>query len=259
LTAFGGITDRLIPLFAVGAFLSFTLSQIGMAQHWRRMRQGPVDRLRLWINGTGALTTGAALVIILVAKFSEGAWLTIVVIPLTLLLLKSTRRYYRDLERQVLGGRRRALDLRDRAPPTIVIPLERWDRIAHRAIHVATRLSPDVVALHLSDLEGPDVVEHEMRLRLEWTRFVEQPAAAAGLSAPCLRLEPSPYRSVLAPLLREVQALLPRATHHRRAERAGWRTLVGGRAAHAPHPTPADAGATARWPRRVRAGDALAT
>jgi hypothetical protein len=181
-----------------------------MAQHWRRMRQGPVDRLRLWINGTGALTTGAALVIILVAKFSEGAWLTIVVIPLTLLLLKSTRRYYRDLERQVLGGSRRALDLRDRAPPTIVIPLERWDRIAHRAIHVATRLSPDVVALHLSDLEGPDVVEHEMRLRLEWTRFVEQPAAAAGLSAPCLRLEPSPYRSVLAPLLREVQALRQR-------------------------------------------------
>ena len=55
--------------------------------------------------------------------------------------------------------------------PHIVIPLERWDRLAHRAIHVATRLSPDVVALHLSDLEGPDAVEHEMRLRLEWTRF----------------------------------------------------------------------------------------
>jgi hypothetical protein len=210
LTAFGGTTDRLIPLFAVGAFLSFTLSQIGMAQHWRRMGQGPADRVRLWVNGTGALTTGAALVIILIAKFAEGAWLTIVVIPLALLLPKLSRRYYRDLERQVLSGSRRALDLRDRAPPTVVIPLERWGRTAYRAIHIATRLSPDVVALHLSDLEGPDAVEHEMRLRLEWKRFVEQPAAAAGLSAPCLRIEPSPYRSVLAPLLREVKALRER-------------------------------------------------
>jgi amino acid transporter len=210
LAVFGGITDRLIPLFAVGAFLSFTLSQIGMAQHWRRMRRGAADRARLWVNGMGALTTGAALAIILIAKFSEGGWLTIVVIPLTLLLLKLTRRYYRVLERQVLGGSRRAMDLRDQAQPTVVIPLERWDRIAYRAIHVATRLSPDVVALHLTDLEGPDAVEHETRLRAEWTHFVEQPAAAAGLPAPCLRIEPSPYRSVLAPLLREVKALRQR-------------------------------------------------
>jgi hypothetical protein len=102
------------------------------------------------------------------------------------------------------------MDLRDQAPPTVVIPLERWDRIAYRAIHLATRLSPDVVALHLTDLEGPDAVEHETRLRAEWTRFVEQPAAAAGLPTPCLRIEPSPYRSVLAPLLREVKALRQR-------------------------------------------------
>ena len=173
LAAFGGITDRLIPLFAVGAFLSFTLSQAGMAVHWRRQAGGHVDRLRLGINGVGALATGAALAIILVAKFTEGAWLTIIVIPLTLLLLKLTRRYYRDLERQVLPGSRRAMDLRDHAPPVVVIPLERWDHMAHRAIQVATRLSPDVVALHLTDLEGPDAVEHEARLRSEWRRFVE--------------------------------------------------------------------------------------
>ena len=207
LLAFKGITDRLIPLFAVGAFLSFTLSQAGMAAHWMREKQGHVDRVRLWINGVGALATGAALTIILVAKFTEGAWLTILIIPLTLLLLKLTRRYYRDLERHVLVGSHQAMDLRDHAPPTVVIPLERWDRMAKRALHVAARLSPDVVALHLTDLEGPEAEEHEMRLRGEWARFVEQPAKGAGLPLPRLLVEPSPYRSMLAPLLREIEAL----------------------------------------------------
>ena len=73
LVLFGGITDRLIPLFAVGAFLSFTLSQAGMAMHWRREGNGQADRLRLGINGLGALATGMALAIILAAKFTEGA------------------------------------------------------------------------------------------------------------------------------------------------------------------------------------------
>ena len=207
LAAFGGITDRLIPLFAVGAFLSFTLSQAGMAMHWRREGRGHADRARLGINGLGALSTGTALAVILVAKFTEGAWLTLIIIPLTFLLLRLTRRYYRDLERQVLAGSRRRMDLRDHAPPCVVIPLERWDRMAQRAVQVSARLSPDVVALHLTDLEGPDAAEHETRLRGEWSRFVQQPATAAGLPAPELVIESSPYRSVLAPLLREVEAM----------------------------------------------------
>ncbi len=207
LAAFRGITDRLIPLFAVGAFLSFTLSQAGMAMHWRREGTGHTDRVRLGVNGLGALATGAALAIILVAKFTEGAWLTLLIIPLTFLLLRLTRRYYRDLERQVLAGSRRGMDLRDHAPPCVMIPLERWDRMAQRAVRVAASLSPDVLALHLTDLEGPDAVEHETRLRQEWSRFVQQSATAAGLPPPRLAIEPSPYRSVLAPLLREMEAL----------------------------------------------------
>jgi amino acid transporter len=210
LLLFGGITDRLIPLFAVGAFLSFTLSQLGMAVHWRREHRGHADRVRLGINGLGAVTTAAALLIILAAKFTEGAWLTLFVIPLTLLLLKLTRRYYRDLERQVLRVSHRSMDLGDHAPPVIVVPLERWDRMAHRAVRLAARLSPDVVALHLTDLEGPDAEEHETRLRGEWVRFVERPAASAGLPPPHLVIEPSPYRSLLAPLLREAASLRKR-------------------------------------------------
>jgi amino acid transporter len=90
LAAFGGITDRLIPLFAVGAFLSFTLSQAGMAAHWWRRvkassRSGEdgihSSRAKFAINGLGAFATGSALAVILSAKFAEGAWLTVIVIP----------------------------------------------------------------------------------------------------------------------------------------------------------------------------------
>ena len=210
LALFGGITDRLIPLFAVGAFLSFSLSQAGMAVHWHRQGRGNADRGRKLINGVGAAATSTALAIILVAKFTEGAWLTLAVIPLTRWLLLLTRRYYAGLERQVLDGSQARMKLDDHAPPSIVIPLERWDRMAHRAVHMAARLSPDVVALHLTDLQGPDADEHETKLRGEWSDLVEAPARAAGLSVPTLLIEDSPYRSMLAPLLREMEALRQR-------------------------------------------------
>lgn len=90
LTLFDGITDRLMPLFAVGAFLAFTLSQLGMAVHWHRHQGRP---LRLFINAAGGLATGAALTVIIAAKFVEGAWITIIAIPLVLALLKSIKRY----------------------------------------------------------------------------------------------------------------------------------------------------------------------
>ena len=98
LVAFGGITDRLIPLFAVGAFLSFTLSQAGMAMHWTRdssvwapgrARHGV--QLKRFVNGLGAVATGIALVIIILAKFVEGAWITILVIPLLFWLMQTIR------------------------------------------------------------------------------------------------------------------------------------------------------------------------
>ena len=210
LVMFDGITDRLIPLFAVGAFLSFTLSQAGMAVHWRRAGIGQGDRARLVVNGLGAVATGLALAIILVAKFVEGAWLTVLVIPLTLLLLRAIRRYYRALEREALVGSRRCMDFSDHAPPVAVIPLERWDRLAQRAVQAAACLSPDVVALHLTDLEGPDGETHQARLRADWARFVGGPAVASGLPEPQLVIRSSPYRSLLAPLLREVAAIRAR-------------------------------------------------
>ncbi len=207
LAAFDGITDRLIPLFAVGAFLSFTLSQAGMAEHWRKQGRSHADQARLWINGLGALATGAALAIILLAKFTEGAWLTIIVIPLTLLLLKLIRHYYVNLDRQLLSGASGRMDLRQHAPPLAVIPLGRWDRISQKAVTYALRLSPDVTALHCTDLEGPEAEEDASRIRADWRRYVEQPVIEAGLPVPRLLIVPSPYRSVLAPLLRTIEDL----------------------------------------------------
>ena len=97
-----------------------------------------------------------------------------------------------------------SLNLEDHAPPSAIVPVERWDRLAQRALQVAARLSPDVLALHLTDLEGPEVHEHEAWLRRDWACFVERPAIAAGLPPPRLVIESSPYRSVLAPLLRHI-------------------------------------------------------
>ncbi|HZQ60686.1 MAG TPA: APC family permease, partial [Casimicrobiaceae bacterium] len=105
LVIFAGITDRLIPLFAIGAFTTFTISQTGLVVHWRRelghsksngeKRQ---HRIRLVLNAAGALGTGLALVVILLAKFTEGAWIVVLVIPCVIVLLKTVHSYYAELD-----------------------------------------------------------------------------------------------------------------------------------------------------------------
>ena len=214
LMAFDGITDRLIPLFAVGAFLSFTLSQAGMAAHWRRAgdRTGRV-RAKLAINGLGAVATGMALAVILAAKFLDGAWLTVVVIPAAILLLRAVRRYYDAVERNVLHGSDRRIDLRHHAPPVVLIPISRWNRLARKAVEYALRLSDDVTAVHITALEGPDAEDQQEALRRQWREFVEEPAARAGLEPPRLRCVASEFRSTAAPVLRAIEEVRRRCPH----------------------------------------------
>ena len=209
LVVFDGITDRLIPLFAVGAFLSFTLSQAGMAVHWSRQLSRNSEgggrlghRARLGINATGALATGASLAVILVAKFVEGAWITVLTIPFVLALLKLTKRYYTQIDRQLIDEGPIALD--DLTPPIVIVPIRDWNRLAERAVRYALRLSSEVIAVHLTRLEGPDGEEDAERLRRRWEHEVERPARAAGLKPPRLMQTPSPYRSIVAPLLKFV-------------------------------------------------------
>src|SRR5439155_11341312 len=216
LAAFGGITDRLIPLFAVGAFLSFTLSQAGMAVHWSHQPAEPQGgrlghRVRLAINATGAVATGISLVVILAAKFADGAWITVLTIPCVLVLLKLIKRYYTQIERQLREEGPMALD--DLTPPIVIVPIGEWNRLSERAVRYAMRLSPEVVAVHFTRLDGPDAEEHADRLRLCWRADVERPAGAAGLRPPRLVQIPSPYRSIIGPLLKfilQIQARDPR-------------------------------------------------
>src|SRR5580658_6181305 len=93
LVIFGGVTDRLIPLYAVGAFLAFTLSQFGMVMHWFKKR-GQHWLKYMLVNGLGAFVTGTTVVVVLVAKFMAGAWITVIFIPLVILCFKKVRRHY---------------------------------------------------------------------------------------------------------------------------------------------------------------------
>lgn len=206
LVAFDGITDRLIPLFAVGAFLSFTLSQAGMAVHWMRvLRQSASSRvqLKLLVNGIGAIATGIALGVIVVAKFAEGAWITILVIPLLFWLMHTIRQRFETVKRQLSYGPMRHLAQHN--PPAVMLPMVSWNAIAAKALHFAMNMSQDVLAVHLSALEGPEGDENEAELRRDWQRNVVVPAQQAGVPAPKLVVLRSEYREFLTPLQKIVQ------------------------------------------------------
>ncbi len=200
LIAFGGITDRLIPLFAVGAFLAFTMSQLGMVMHWRRTG-GPGARRSLFMNAAGALATSVTLVVIVVSKFSEGAWLTVIVIPLLVLGFQSIRRYYDRLWGEL--GDPSPLDLSRLARPIVVVPLLRLDRVAQKGLRLALSLTDDVRAVQV--LTEEKMVEYDLRRR--WPSLVERPARAAGLRPPQLVVIPSEYREFFGPFLEYLRGL----------------------------------------------------
>src|SRR5712691_3927246 len=203
LILFGGVTDRLIPLYAVGAFLAFTLSQSGMVIHWQQNR-GPHWFKSALVNGLGALVTGITVVVVLVAKFVEGAWITLLFIPLTIVFFKIVRRHYHSVK--LLTTCKVPVDAAGLSQsPIVVIPIDRWSNITRQGIEFAARLSSEVVALHV------EPAEHFELLRLEWEQYVEQPFRAAGKEAPELHVLPSPYRFIIVPI---VQFILDLSKKH---------------------------------------------
>jgi amino acid transporter len=197
---FRGVTDRLIPLFAVGAFLAFTLSQAGMVQYWRRNR-GEGARLSMFINGFGALATGITVCIVVAAKFTEGAWITVLLIPALILLMVSIRRHYEWVSQQT--EKRSPLNLSGLHAPIVVVPIEHWSRVAEKALRFAYTLSPDVRALHIDPGTGIDI----HGLQSVWEPLVKRPAQEAGLPPPKLVVLNSPYRFVISPILEYVLEL----------------------------------------------------
>jgi len=201
LILFRGITDRLIPLFAVGAFSAFTLSQAGMVVHWRRRAgSGAHARAAMAINGVGAAATGLALAVILVAKFVEGAWMTVVLVPAILALFAGVKRHYRRALRQTACLR--PLDFSGLEPPIVVVPIETWDMLSAKALRFGLRISNDVRAVHVGVSEAK-----RQALQEQWDLDVEQPARRDGRQAPRLIVLPSPYRRFFQPLIDFVRQL----------------------------------------------------
>jgi amino acid transporter len=192
LTIFGGVTDRLIPLYAVGAFLAFTLSQAGMVAHWRRVG-GRHSGAVMAINAIGAIVTGITVVVVLVAKFIDGAWIVLVLIPIMLSIMIGVRRQYHKMSMQVAS--QSPLDCRCFTKPIVVVPLDRWSKIAQRALTFALTISTDVIAVHIAS------DERRVYLKEEWHDFVEAPVTELGLIAPKLVIINSPYRFVIAPIV----------------------------------------------------------
>jgi amino acid transporter len=190
LIIFGGVTDRLIPLYAIGAFMAFTLSQAGMVVHWRR-KGG--SRLRMTVNGVGALATGITTLVVLVTKFTSGAWITALLIPAMIVVMRSVKRHYDRVERET--------ELRDPLvashveQPIVVMPIDRWSRISEKAISFALSLSSDVRCVHIQ------VGEEEDTICADWQPLIVAPLQAANKPVPELVVVKSNFRYILQPLV----------------------------------------------------------
>ena len=167
LVAVGGDTNTLIPLFAIGVFTGFTLSQAGLVVHWRRVRPRGWSR-RATINGTGAVVTAVATLIFLVSKFVEGAWVVVLAIPLLIVLFNRVEAYYGRTASEIGIGTIPAVPRRQ--PTVVVVPVTNVSRLTQHALSEAMSLGDEVLAVTVvidGAPAGPPVVDIE-RSWHEW-------------------------------------------------------------------------------------------
>jgi amino acid transporter len=204
---FRASVSALIPLYAIGVFLSFTLSQAGMSRRWRKIGRLAVDqqvqergsvlrfdpswRIKMLINGVGAICTAVVMLVFIVTKFSGGAWIVLVLIPALVVVFRGIHRHYQNLARH--------LSLEDYgAPPRVarhrvILPISGVHRGTLAALHYARSLSDDVTAVHVST----DPIE-AARTREKWELWGD------GVR---LVILDSPYRLLLEPLLGYIQEI----------------------------------------------------
>ena len=187
IVAFRGDTQSLLPLYMIGVFVSFTLSQIGMVIHWRRTSE-PGWRTSAFINGFGAVVTGIVLIIVAVTKTLEGAWIVLLLIPLIVALFKATHRHYQHVAADLtLKG----YEPQTRIHNTVLIPIGGLQRAVVEALRYAETLSDDVRAIYV-DVNSASTEQ----LRKDWTAW--------GGHVNLIVL-PSPYRSLMEPLLEYIE------------------------------------------------------
>jgi amino acid transporter len=187
LVVFHATTTRLIPLYALGVFLSFTLSQSGMVRHWLKTRE-PGWRRAAVINGTGAVVTLVVLSIILEAKFAEGAWVVVILIPTLAVIAGVIGRFYRNLTRNLNVPPEAVLDMRasGASPVPVFVPVEEINLATVMALGAACKHSRDVTAVHvIVDPDAPSTLEEGWRARFPGVPLV---------------VIDSPYRTVADPL-----------------------------------------------------------
>jgi hypothetical protein len=193
IVAFGGSVTNLIPLYTVGVFVAFTLSQSGMVRRWRRLRnEVPGWRRRAFINGIGAITTGVVAVEVAAAKFALGAWIVLILIPLLVAMMLFIERQYRSVS-VALAVRPDVAIPRGRREERVVVPVPGINRAVVQAINVARSIAPDVRAVLVSD--DP---EEAANIRKQWEQQLSD--------IPLVFVE-SPYRALVGPLLAYLDVL----------------------------------------------------
>ncbi len=192
---FNADVTRLIPLYAVGVFISFTLSQASMTLRWWKAEKVQRNNLAMLINGFGALTTGVVAIIIITTKFLGGAWIILMLLPIIIMALLGIRKHYDSVSEQL---RLNARQIRNRPitwtrDSAVVVAIDTLNRAAVRAIDYAQNVSRDVTVVHISD-----DIEEANTLRAKW--------GEAGIQLPLVIIE-SPYRELLGPLVNYIEQL----------------------------------------------------
>ncbi len=192
LVVFEGDTHALIPLYAIGVFASFTLSQAGMVKRWL-VKRGPHWQTKLIVNGVGALTTGIATLIIASTKFTQGAWIVFLLVTVLLLMFQGIRSHYKAVTEQI------ALDRRGERPPLprrniVIIPIGGLNRAVVRALDYARSRPGEVRAVYV-DLDP----EESAKVKIQWAQW------GGGVNLIALS---SPYRSILGSLLDYIEEVL---------------------------------------------------
>jgi amino acid transporter len=192
IVGFDGSVTNLIPLYTIGVFVAFTLSQTGMVRHWWKIRASERGwRRRAAFNAIGAVATAVVAVVVGLAKFALGAWMVLILIPVLIALMWSIHRHYRRVGDALTADPTDGVLVLPK--PRVIVPVSRIDRATLSALSFARAIAPDAIAVHVSD--GP---EEAAEMRRRWERLDGDMQLA---------IVESPYRVLIAPLIAYIDAL----------------------------------------------------